>query len=99
MDVDVNTYQISCESQFTITMQISKYAWGYPLITLSDNGDFFVAKSTKRGRLSNQTPVEIIKFSNNYTVVWDNSRKHIYYSKAGQLYSCALDFSYTPKTW
>ncbi|CAI0700169.1 Uncharacterised protein [Serratia proteamaculans] len=99
MDVDVNTYQITCESQFTITVQISKYAWGYPLITLSDNGDFFVVKSTKRGRLSNQTPVEIIKFSNNATVVWDNGRKHIYYSKAGRLYSCALEFSYTPKKW
>jgi len=99
MDVDVNTYQITCESQFTITVQISKYAWGYPLIKLSDNGDFFVVKSTKRGRLSNQTPVEIIKFSNNATLVWDNGRKHIYYSKAGRLYSCALEFSYTPKKW
>ncbi|EKF63375.1 hypothetical protein B194_3814 [Serratia plymuthica A30] len=50
-------------------------------------------------RLSNQMPVEVITFANNYAVAWDNSRKHIYYSKAGRLYNCALDFSYTPKKW
>lgn len=99
MDVDIHTYQINCESQFIITVQVSKYAWGYPLITLSDNGNFFVVKNTKRGKLSNQTPVEIINFANNYAVVWDNRRKHIYYSRAGRLYSCALEFSYTPKKW
>ncbi|CAI1055775.1 UNVERIFIED_ORG: hypothetical protein EOZ59_2653 [Serratia quinivorans] len=99
MDVDIHSYQIICESQFTITVQISKYAWGYPLITLSDNGDFFVMESTRRRRLSNQKPVEIMKFTNNDSVAWDNNRKHIYYSKAGRLYSCALDFSYIPKKW
>ncbi|CAI1792537.1 hypothetical protein ACUTSW_12870 [Serratia sp. TSA_198.1] len=99
MDVNVHNYQISCESQFTLTVQISRYAWGYPLITLYDNGDFSVVKSTRRMRLSNQMPVEVITFANNYAVAWDNSRKHIYYSKAGRLYNCALDFSYTPKKW
>lgn len=99
MDVDIHSYQIICESQFTITVQISKYAWGYPLITLSDNGDFFVMESTRRRHLSNQMPVEIMKFTNNDSVAWDNNRKHIYYSKAGRLYSCALDFSYIPKKW
>ncbi|CAI0955177.1 Uncharacterised protein [Serratia grimesii] len=99
MDVDIHSYQIICESQFTITVQISKYAWGYPLITLSDNGDFFVMESTRRRRLSNQKPVEIMKFTNNDSVAWDNNRKHIYYSKAGRLYSCALGFSYIPKKW
>nr|ULG19268.1 hypothetical protein Sm1ap2_00158 [Serratia proteamaculans] len=99
MDVDIHSYQIICESQFTITVQISKYAWGYPLITLSDNGDFFVMESIRRRRLSNQKPVEIMKFTNNDSVAWDNNRKHIYYSKAGRLYSCALDFSYIPKKW
>lgn len=99
MDVDIHSYQIICESQFTITVQISKYAWGYPLITLSDNGDFFVMESIRRRRLSNQKPVEIMKFTNNDSVAWDNNRKHIYYSKAGCLYSCALDFSYIPKKW
>ncbi|CAI2788415.1 Uncharacterised protein [Serratia grimesii] len=99
MDVDIHSYQITCESQFTITVQISKYAWGYPLITLSDNGDFFVMESIRRRRLSNQKPVEIMKFTNNDSVAWDNNRKHIYYSKAGRLYSCALDFSYIPKKW
>ncbi|CAI1663927.1 Uncharacterised protein [Serratia grimesii] len=99
MDVDIHSYQIICESQFTITVQISKYAWGYPLITLSDNGDFLVMESTRRRRLSNQKPVEIMKFTNNDSVAWDNNRKHIYYSKAGRLYSCALDFSYIPKKW
>ncbi|HCK01360.1 MAG TPA: hypothetical protein DHV72_15275 [Serratia grimesii] len=99
MDVDIHSYQIICESQFTITVQISKYAWGYPLITLSDNGDFLVMESTRRRRLSNQNPVEIMKFTNNDSVAWDNNRKHIYYSKAGRLYSCALDFSYIPKKW
>ncbi|CAI0698668.1 hypothetical protein [Serratia ficaria] len=97
MDVDIHTYQIICESQFTLGLQISKYAWGHPLITLSDNGEFTVVKSTKRMRLANQMPVEVISFANNYAVVWDNNRKHIYYSKAGRLYSCALEFSYTPK--
>ncbi|CUW22797.1 Uncharacterised protein [Serratia grimesii] len=99
MDVDIHSYQIICESQFTITVQISKYAWGYPLITLSDNGDFFVMENIRRRRLSNQKPVEIMKFTNNDSVAWDNNRKHIYYSKAGRLYSCALDFSYIPKKW
>ncbi|CAI0723623.1 Uncharacterised protein [Serratia grimesii] len=99
MDVDIHSYQIICESQFTITVQISKYAWGYPLITLSDNGDFLVMESTWRRHLSNQMPVEIMKFTNNDSVAWDNNRKHIYYSKAGRLYSCALDFSYIPKKW
>lgn len=99
MDVDIHSYQIICESQFTITVQISKYAWGYPLITLSDNGDFFVMESTRRRGLSNQKPLEIMKFTNNDSVAWDNNRKHIYYSKAGRLYSCALDFSYIPKKW
>jgi hypothetical protein len=99
MDVDIHSYQIICESQFTITVQISKYAWGYPLITLSDNGDFLVMESTRRRHLSNQMPVEIMKFTNNDSVAWDNNRKHIYYSKAGRLYSCALDFSYIPKKW
>ncbi|CAI1103782.1 hypothetical protein [Serratia entomophila] len=97
MDVDVHTYQIICESQFTISVQISKYAWGYPLITLSDNGEFTVVKSTKRMRLANKIPVEVLRFANNYAVAWDNNRKHIYYSKAGRLYSCALEFSYVPK--
>ncbi len=40
-----------------------------------------------------------MKFTNNDSVAWDNNRKHIYYSKAGRLYSCALDFSYIPKKW
>lgn len=99
MDVDIHSYQMICESQFTITLQVSKYAWGYPLITLSDNGDFFVMENTRRGRLPNQMPVEIITFTNNDSVAWDNNRKHIYYSKSGRLYSCALDFSYVPKKW
>ncbi|BEM29323.1 TPA: hypothetical protein ACGD5E_002095 [Serratia marcescens] len=97
MDVDVQNYQISCESQFIIQLQISRYAWGVPLITLSDNGDFTVIRSRGWSRLANGMQLEVYYFANNSLLTWDKSRKYISYSKAGRLYACALNFSYSPK--
>ncbi|AVE52201.1 hypothetical protein ACMFFK_24010 [Serratia marcescens] len=97
MDVDVQNYQISCESQFIIQLQISRYAWGVPLITLGDNGDFTVIRSRGWSRLANGMQLEVYYFANNSLLAWDKNRKYISYSKAGQLYACALNFSYSPK--
>ncbi|AWC77924.1 hypothetical protein ACSJL2_003504 [Serratia sarumanii] len=97
MDVDVQNYQISCESQFIIQLQISRYAWGVPLITLSDNGDFTVIRSRGWSRLANGMQLEVYYFANNALLAWDKNRKYISYSKAGRLYACALNFSYSPK--
>ncbi|HAT2867833.1 TPA: hypothetical protein I8374_002276 [Serratia marcescens] len=99
MDVDVQNYQISCESQFIIQLQISRYAWGVPLITLSDNGDFTVIRSRGWSRLANGMQLEVYYFANNSLLTWDKNRKNISYSKAGRLYACALYFSYSPKVW
>ncbi|EIM8481465.1 hypothetical protein RMS97_002296 [Serratia marcescens] len=97
MDVDVQNYQISCESRFIIQLQISRYAWGVPLITLSDNGDFTVIRSRGWSRLANGMQLEVYYFANNALLAWDKNRKYISYSKAGRLYACALNFSYSPK--
>lgn len=97
MDVDVQNYQISCESQFIIQLQISRYAWGVPLITLSDNGVFTVIRSRGWSRLANGMQLEVYYFANNALLAWDKNRKYISYSKAGRLYACALNFSYSPK--
>ncbi|MBN5274570.1 hypothetical protein JY490_20915 [Serratia marcescens] len=97
MDVDVQNYQISCESQFIIRLQISRYAWGVPLITLGDNGDFTVIRSRGWSRLANGMQLEVYYFANNSLLAWDKNRKYLSYSKAGRLYACALNFSYSPK--
>lgn len=97
MDVDVQNYQISCASQFIIQLQISRYAWGVPLITLSDNGDFTVIRSRGWSKLANGMPLEVYYFANNSLLTWDKNRKYISYSKAGRLYACALHFLILPK--
>lgn len=99
MDVDVQNYQISCESQFIIQMQISRYAWGVPLITLSDNGDLTVIRSRGWSKLANGMALEVYYFANNSLLVWDKNRKYISYSKDGRIYACALHFSYSPNIW
>ena len=75
MDVDVQNYQISCESQFIIQLQISRYAWGVPLITLGDNGDFTVIRSRGWSRLANGMQLEVYYFANNSLLAWDKNRK------------------------
>ncbi|MER5229897.1 hypothetical protein KDV93_08030 [Serratia ureilytica] len=99
MDVDVQNYQISCASQFIIQMQISRYAWGVPLITLSDNGDFTVIRNRGWSKLANGMPLEVYYFANNSLLTWDKNRKYISCSKDGRIYSCALHFSYSPNIW
>lgn len=99
MDVDVQNYQISCESQFIIQLQISRYAWGVPLITLSDNGDLTVIRSRGWSKLANGMALEVYYFANNSLLVWDKNRKYISYSKDGRIYACALHFSYSPNIW
>lgn len=73
MDVDVQNYQIICESQFIIQLQISRYAWGVPLITLSDNGDFTVIRSRGWSRLANGRRLEVYYFANNSLLTWDKT--------------------------
>lgn len=99
MDVNIHTYQISCESQLTLSVQISKYAWGYTLITLSYNGVFFMMTNNTWVTLPNQVPVEIIRFANSDAVMWDKKKMHIYFLKAGKKHACRLDSSFTPKIW
>ncbi len=41
--------------------------------------------------------LEVYYFTNNSLLAWDKNRKYISYSKAGRLYACALNFSYSPK--
>lgn len=47
--------------------------------------------------MANGIQLEVYYFANNSLLTWDKNRKYISYSKAGRLYACALNFSYSPK--